>query len=226
MTMRRTHHTPVTDPVTPAAVLLPEAVGYAESAPARSGTSGRLAPIPATYRAAQVILWGPAGAWAHDTFSELNAQYFANAIPHAGIAWGLTPHGHLLGYTHRIDGRITLHSALLDPHSNAWGMWSRLGERCARDVLLHEMIHAFLLSRDECPDHNARPWCREVERLALALGLGVVHAAPVKARRINGRVVKRPLDGHLTQKALGAFPHSLRPVGYYESANNRMRIRL
>jgi len=181
----------------------------------------------AAYLEAQTILWGAPGRWAHETFGELNARYFTDAVPHAGIVWGLTPHGGRLGHCYRGDGRITLHPALLDPKSPAWGQRRELfGERFARDVLLHEMIHAFLNARGEVSEHNADPWCREVERLAAALGLESIRAEPVKARRINGRVVKCARDGYLTRKQLGSFPHSVRPAGYYEGSNGKMRIRL
>ena len=92
------------------------------------------------------------------------------------------------------------------------------------DVLLHEMIPAFLFAQREVSAHNAAPWCREVERLAVGLGLGIVHAAPVKARRIYGRVVKAPQDGYLTQNALARFPHSLRDNAYYHGSKGRIRI--
>src|SRR5713101_6341057 len=102
------------------------------------------------YRAALDLLWGEAGTWAHDTFMALNATYFGNEVPYRGVVWGLTPHGHLLGHTHRggrFPGRITLHPALLDPRSDAWSKSGLLGEGYAGDVLLHEMMHALLISR-------------------------------------------------------------------------------
>lgn len=175
------------------------------------------------YRQAQEILWGEPGAWAHDTFDELNGRYFADEIPHAGIAWGLTPHGGRLGHT-RCTGRITLHPALLDPHSDAWRIEPYLGEAYARDVLLHEMIHAYLFARSEEPDHNGQPWCREVMRLAPSLGLGEVRAAPVVPRRVDGRVVRRALDGHLDRHQLAHFPHSIRPNDFYRADRGRMPI--
>jgi hypothetical protein len=92
------------------------------------------------------VLWGAAGTWAHDTFCKLNELYFEDQVSHAGIVWGLTPHGHTFGHTHT-NGRIALHPALLDPHSDAWKIERFVGEPYARDVLLHEMIHALLFSR-------------------------------------------------------------------------------
>lgn len=38
-----------------------------------------------------------------------------------------------------------------------------------------------------------------------------INAAPVKPRRIDGRVVRKPLDGFISQDALAHWPYSLRP---------------
>jgi hypothetical protein len=188
-------------------------------------TSNRTA---AEYRQAQEILYGAAGVWAHDTFVALNAQYFANAVPHRGILWGLLSYGGKLGLCNGASGRIILHTSLLDPRSaHPWDMqWSDLGESFACDVLLHEMLHAYLGARRENPKHNAAPWCREIERLAIELGIGPVRAQPVKPRRVDGKLMRRALPGHLTQDQLSRFPYSLRPPGYNEAANGKQRIRL
>jgi SprT-like family len=175
------------------------------------------------YRLAQQILWGDAGAWAHDTFTELNAKYFADEIPPSGIVWGLTAHGARLGHCH-CDGRITLHPALLDPKSNAWGIEPYLGEAYAADVVLHEMIHALLFHRGVDAEHNGEPWCAEIVRLAPELGLEPIRAAPVVPRRIDGKVRRLPLPGHLDRKTIAAFPHPLRPKEYYRNTNGRLRI--
>ena len=82
-------------------------------------------------RAALDNLWGEAGLWAADTWTRLNADHFDGRLRYDGVVWGLTPHGCKLGYTSNPDGRITLHPALLDPRSNAWGIWDKLGMRYA-----------------------------------------------------------------------------------------------
>jgi hypothetical protein len=185
----------------------------------------------ADYRLAQTVMWGQAGEWAADTFARLNATYFGDEVPAAGIAWGLTPRGRL-GHTNYESGRITLHSSLLDPRSaNPWYQWGRLGEAFAEDVLLHEMIHCLLRARGVPSDektgrHNEQPWCDEIMRLAPLIGLGEVKAAPVKPRRIDGAVRRQALDGYLTQDELARFPHPLRPAGWYEARNSRQRIRI
>lgn len=178
----------------------------------------------ADYRKAQEILWGDAGLWAYDAFVELNDRYFGGEISCRGIAWGLTPYGSRLGHT-APNGRITLHPALLDPKSDAWGTERAMfGERYARDVLLHEMIHVLLFGRQLAASHNAQPWCDEIVRLAPELGLQPIKAAPVKARRVDGKVVKAPLDGHLSQGELALFPHPLRPRRYYAASNGKMPV--
>jgi hypothetical protein len=175
------------------------------------------------YREAQRILWGDAGVWAHETFCMLNAQYFADEIPHSGIVWGLTAHGRKLGHCH-CDGRITLHPALLDPKSNAWGIEPYLGEAYARDVVLHEMIHALLFHRGVDADHNSEPWCAEIVRLAPELGLKSIKAVPVVPRRVDGVVRRQSLPGHLDRKTIATFPHPLRPKSYYRNTNGRLPV--
>lgn len=61
-------------------------------------------------------------------------------------------------------------------------------------------------------------------RLAPLLGLGEVRAAPVKTMRVDGKVARRPLDGHLERDELARFPHSLRPMSYYEADRGRMPV--
>ena len=175
------------------------------------------------YREAMIVLWRDAGAWAHDTFDELNTHYFDGEIPQRGVVWGLTPHGGALAHCHS-SGRITLHPALLDPRSDAWKIKRYLGEAYARDVLLHEMIHALLFARGIDHKHNSQPWCDQVMRLAPMLGLGDVKAAPVQPRRINGKVVRRELDGHLSQLQLARFPHESRDQTWYERNRRRMPV--
>lgn len=45
------------------------------------------------------------------------------------------------------------------------------------------------------------------------LGLFQIPAEPVKPRRVNGKVVRRELDGHLARADIAHWPHSLRPAG-------------
>jgi hypothetical protein len=180
-------------------------------------------------RAALENLWGDAGTWAADTWTRLNADHFGAKLRYHGIVWGLTPHGHLLGYTSNPDARITLHTALLNPKGNAWGIRNRLGMRYAEDVLLHEMVHAALRdagvpTSGKQGEHNTQPWCDQIVRITPQLGLAPIKAQPVKPRRIDGRVVRRALDGHLTRDQISRWPHTIRPDGFYTPDTGRIKV--
>ena len=74
--------------------------------------------------------------------------------------------------------------------------------RFAEDVLLHEMLHVALFAMGvdndkEHPHHNTEQWCAEIMRITPALGLPPVKAAREKTRRIDGKVARRALDGHV-----------------------------
>ena len=45
----------------------------------------------ADYCRAQEVLWGGAGIWAHQTFTDINCMYFADEIPPQPVCWRLTP---------------------------------------------------------------------------------------------------------------------------------------
>jgi hypothetical protein len=102
-----------------------------------------------------------------------------------------------------------------------WKQERRLGARHAADVLLHEMIHVALFAHDipntkEAPHHNAEEWCAEIVRITPQLGLPAVTAAPVKPRRVDGKVVRQALEGHLSRDDVAHWPHSIRPAGFYD----------
>jgi hypothetical protein len=183
--------------------------------------------LSAADRAALENLWGDAGTWAADTWSRLNVEHFDGRLRYHGIVWGLTPHGHALAHTSNPDARITLHPSLLDPRPDedrkggwVWKQERRLGARHAADVLLHEMIHVALFAHDipntkEAPHHNAEEWCAEIVRITPQLGLPAVTAAPVKPRRVDGKVKRQELDGNLSRDDAAHWPHSIRPAGFY-----------
>jgi hypothetical protein len=95
-----------------------------------------------------------------------------------------------------------------------------LGAAHAADVLLHEMVHVALFAagvehREDDSHHNTPEWCEQITRITPQLHLEPIKAAPVKPRRVNGKVVRRPLDGHLARAVIARWPHTLRPAGYY-----------
>ena len=63
-------------------------------------------------------------------------------------------------------------------------------------------------------------WCEEINRLAPLLGIdtGGLTAAPVRQRRVDGRVSWKPRPGFMSRKMISGFPHSLRAKEYYEQA--------
>ena len=177
--------------------------------------------------------------WAYDTWKSLNETYFNGELKVGPIQWGLTEHGHSLGHYTPSVNKITLHTSLLKPYSNAWNYDGLLGERMAEDVILHEMLHQSIYQtigttrneKGQC--HNYQPWCDEINRLNPMLGLPG-KATIIKQRRIkeegvkgNGKVTWMPSgDGTLTLKQLSTWPHSLRSNGYYEISCKDMLERM
>ena len=178
-------------------------------------------------RKALEALWDEAGIWIAQTWDRLNAHCFNDEVPYNGVVWGLTPHGGRLGHCSG-TGRITLHPALLNPKSDAWGVKRAVfGDRYAADVLVHEMIHALFRARGipsqpgSQGEHNTRHWCDEIIRITPLLDLKPIQAAPITPRRGVGRVAK---PKHLSQYDLSHWPHALRPTWYYTGGNHKMRV--
>jgi hypothetical protein len=172
------------------------------------------------YVHAAATLWGDAGVFAYRTFDALNDEYFDGGLPALPIVIGITAFGKCIALT-RSEGtdilpRITLASNIFAPTGHGQQMRTAYpyGANVVRDVLLHEMIHAQLRLDGQDGQHNGQPWCDAITRLSPAvLGHGIL-AAPVKARRVDGKVVKAPRDGYLPQAALASWPGSLRPDGW------------
>ncbi len=59
------------------------------------------------------------GVWAYDTWQRLNIEYFDETLTVGGIFWGLTPHGHTLGFYSPWRNSITLHTSLVRPSGAA-----------------------------------------------------------------------------------------------------------
>ena len=168
-------------------------------------------------QAAEIADPGGYGAWAYDTWAEHNAAFFNGELRPGGIAWGLTCWGDALGQYEPWRDMITLHSSLVHPSGNAWGIGKLLGPRFAADVLLHEMVHQAITQRGivERESHNAEAFTNEINRISALLGLDC-KAKPIKQRRVNGYPRRVPDEGYMTQKEISAWPHSVRPAGYYE----------
>jgi hypothetical protein len=171
-------------------------------------------------QSADISDWGY-GRWAYEKWQEFNEKYWECKLNPGAIFWGLTPHGHDFGYYEFSRNAITLHSSLLRPKSNAWRMVGLLGERFAEDVLLHVMLHQANMQiqmKDDRESHNCQSWCEEINRLVPLLGINTrgLIAAPVRQRRVDGKVTWKPRPGFMSRKEISGFPHSLRPKEYYE----------
>lgn len=172
------------------------------------------------------------GVWAYDKWDDFNQQYFDGALTIGGIFWGLTSHGHALGFFERWRNAITLHTSLVRASTDAWGMGRLLGERLAADVLLHEMIHQYNNQIDKVEaksrkasesSHNCDAWCNQINRLILLLNIETsLRAVPIGQKRIDGKVQWHVPDGNMTRSQLATFPHSLRPASYYESESREL----
>ena len=188
------------------------------------------------YRQAAIWLWGPAGEFAADEFGRLNREHFAGSVPALPIVIGITAYGHCIALTrgHRVP-RISLASELFNGSRERPGAGGKQtpgrisgGPLTVSDVLLHEMLHAFLMLRGEAADHNAPPWCRMITELTPDLTGDEIKAEPVGTMRVPNparetdpqapktKVVRRAKPGHLTQQQIASWPHSVRPEGYYD----------
>ena len=168
------------------------------------------------YLRAATVLWGEAGRYAVSEYRRINAWLFSGALPPLPVVIGLTAYGKCLGAT-RGHGeweaghlpRITLAPEIFNGSRRMTG-----GRNVVTDVITHEMVHARLILDGADPSHNARPWCEAVTRLSPQVLGHEVKAAPVNPRRVDGKVIRRPREGHLQRSILAGWPGSLRPVGW------------
>jgi hypothetical protein len=190
-------------------------------------TQLRVTPTYETYTDAAALLWGEAGRFAAAGFARINRDLFAGSIPPMPVIIGLTAYGKCLGATRPpewlITPRITLAPELFNGNHRTRG-----GPRQITDVLTHEMVHAALFLRGECPDHNDAPWCKLITELSPDVLGRDITARPVRTRRVPNparetdpsapkTIVKRmPEPGAMTQMDLARWPHSLRPPGWYD----------
>lgn len=174
---------------------------------------------------ASTVFFGKAGQWVQDTWVSHNEAYFGSRLTPLPILFGLTPHGGCLGhYSH--GKSITLHTSLLRRDSDAWQLTGLLGERYASDVLLHEMVHQRLweIGYRGAESHECAEWCDEITRISPLIGLDC-KAKLIKRKRVDGRQLRIPDAGYMTQAQISTWPHSMRPRNYYEEATADLRAR-
>jgi hypothetical protein len=178
-----------------------------------------MANVPSTALiAASREFFGELGEWAQQTWADHNVAYFGGALRPLPILWGLTPHGRALGFYRRAQN-ITLHLSLVREQSNAWDLGGLLGPRFASDVLLHEMVHQANHEGGYRGQeaHECEPWCAEITRISPLIGLDC-KAKLIKRQRVDGRQLRIPEPGYMTQGQISTWPHSVRPREYYEAA--------
>jgi len=175
-----------------------------------------------SYRQAAIALWQEAGTYAHDCYDELRALLYPQLPAQLPITIGLTAYGHCVGLTRtrwEYGPRITLFSPAF-----------RRGGPYIRDIIAHELLHAWLYLADLKTDHNTDDWYDAVTRLSPLL-LGHELAAKRGADRKSVRVPNPDWEpGNGTPKTLvrkvrnedviqhdeiARWPHSFRPPGYY-----------
>ncbi|MCS3613092.1 hypothetical protein [Salinibacter ruber] len=173
----------------------------------------------------------------------MNEMYFGRQMRPVGIQFGLTEFGREAGSWRGREGMITLHRSLVgsagdswteDPQTEAsrtedpqtegsrteapWTEAEKLGERYARDVLLHQvllhqMVHQYVCEvrqisgqearlnspqggngADGGSPHNCPSWVAEINRLMEEMDVGC-RACVINQRRIEGDVRWAPPEG-------------------------------
>lgn len=180
------------------------------------------------------------GAWLYDTWANHNRTYFDSQLSVVPIYFGWIAHGHSFGAYHADDAypRITIQQSVLDSSATDWQTLPLLGQRFVSDVLLHEMMHQAIYetrghngpNRVEfetftgISSHNNPAWCDEISRLAPLLGLGAIHAKPIKRVRPVDTSTGKKGDpvwfvkiGYLNRVQLVTFPHCLTSEAYYRN---------
>jgi hypothetical protein len=176
-----------------------------------------------TYRDAAEAIWGEAGTFAHDSYDELRELLYPELPDQVPIAIGITAYGHCVGLTHanwEYGPRISLFSSAF-----------RRGGRYVFDIVAHEMLHAWLWVSGVDTGHDSYSWYEAVGRLSPVLigqDVNAKRGADRKSVRVpnpgyvpgNGKpktLVRKVRNPDAIQHAdMAAWPHSFRPVGYYQ----------
>jgi hypothetical protein len=170
--------------------------------------------MQSTYRDAATTLWGEAGAYAHDSYSR-QRHLFPELPDTLPIVIGLTAYGKCLGLTrtHWQHGpRITI-------ASNHF----KRGRHAVDDVMVHEMLHAWLHITGQDTAHDREAWYAAIRRLSpVVLGHDLdvrrgAHRKSVRIKRDDGtsfvRKEKVPeLEGQ--HNRVSRWPYSYRPGDY------------
>ena len=167
-----------------------------------------------TYRDAAIKLWGPAGQHAHDTYQRLLPLYpgLPDELP---IVIGITAYGHCMGLT-RCDWG---HGPRISLHSGTFGYGRGAG--WVEDVIIHEMLHAWLHVTGRKVSHNTDDWYDAINQLSptiLGHALDAKRGADEKSKRvvIDGKntVRKVKVPDAIQHKTVTCWPYSFRPKGF------------
>lgn len=174
-----------------------------------------------TYRDAATILWGDAGAYAHDAYARLRGELYPGLPESLPIVIGITAYGHCIGLT-RSDWtsgpRITLFSSAF-----------ARGRRYVDDILIHEMLHVQLALDGHRTKHDGDDWYASLRRLSPAVlgrALNVRRGAGRRSVRVPNPawtpgggvpktlVRKEQVKGSVPHGDVARWPHAFRPRGY------------
>jgi len=174
-----------------------------------------------SYREAAEALWGDAGTYAHDAYHRIRLALYPELPPQLPIVIGLTAYGHSDGLTRggwRHGPRISL-------FSSTFGQ----GRRYVDDLLVHEMLHAWLLITGRQASHDSTDWYEAVRRLSPAVLGRQVDARRGAARRSvrvpnpayqpggtepKTLVRKSAVPGAVPHADVARWPASFRPAAY------------
>lgn len=173
-----------------------------------------------TYRDAAIALWGDAGAYVHDTYTKIRSEHYPELPEQLPITMGLTAYGHCIGLTRttwEYGPRISVFSPLFSHRKQV------------DDVMIHEMLHAWLFVTGRDHEHKSRAWYEAVRRLSPAIlgrELDVQRGADRKSIRVpnpaytpgNGQpktlVRKIRADDAIRHGDVAGWPGAFRPADY------------
>ena len=175
-----------------------------------------------SFREAAAVLWGDAGAYVHDAYSELRPLY-PELPPAVPIVIGITAYGKCMGLTRAGFA----HGPRISVASNAFSR----GRGFVADVMAHEMAHCWLIVTGRQAGHDGADWYEAVRRLSPAV-LG--HEVDVRRGSGGGRtsvrvpnpdyvpggeapktvVRKRRVEGDTQHGDVARWPHAFRAAGH------------
>lgn len=174
-----------------------------------------------SYQDAAVVLWGEAGAYAHDSYARIRPALYPDLPAQIPIVIGITAYGHCDGLT-----RSTWkHGPRISLFSSAFAR----GRGFLDDLLTHEMLHAWLATTGRQDHHDSRDWYASVRRLSPAVLGREVDARRGAARRsvrvpnpaytegsglARTVVRKQQVKSAVQHGDVAKWPQSFRPDGY------------